>query len=155
MTSRKCDEYGLFSAVKAGLHTFSMMARRTGRTTRMIERIKDGDILICSTSDERRDIERGLREAGKDKVKIVVQDPTKRFDNPALRTNGEVHFDHWWVEQRIADALKVTEADLVHIRAAIQREYRLEDSRAPEVGRGISLYLRSEDWEREAAYPFK
>lgn len=153
MTSGKCDEYGLFAAVKAGFHTFSMMARRTGRTTRMIERIKDGDVLICSTSDERRDLEWRLRQAGKDKVKIVVQDPTKRFDNPALWTNGEVHFDHWWVEQRIADALKVTEADLLHIRAAIQREYRVDTDPSPDVGRGFPLHFLPEDWKRQAEYP--
>ncbi|MEN5278080.1 hypothetical protein ABE527_14145 [Brucella sp. TWI432] len=119
----------------------------------MIDRIKVGDILICGTSDDRRDLERRLRAAGKNDVKIVVQDPTKRFDKPSLRTNGEVHFDHWWVEQYLAHVLRGAEADLLHIRGAIQRAYRLEDGLAPEVGRGFPLYFLPEEWKRQAEYP--
>lgn len=92
------DEYGYGAAASCGLKMFETCSRGSGRTQRMIERLADGDCVIVATAQFGEYIRGRLRDAGKNKVKVVVADPRRDpFETLAGTIFGQVLFDHTWV----------------------------------------------------------
>ncbi|WP_342361377.1 hypothetical protein [Terrarubrum flagellatum] len=94
------DEYGFAAATKTGLRLYGMSSRRTGRTSRMIERVRKGDVIICADSREKERVQRLLREAKKAEIDVVVVNPQRTpLRDVGTRPNGRVFFDHGWIER--------------------------------------------------------
>jgi hypothetical protein len=114
------DEYGFSAAMAAGLHLFDLAGRRSGRTTRMIERAQDGDLIVCATECERRRLQRLLRDAGKPGVRVIHvgegESPVSRLGG---RRQGRAFFDHEWTRRHFVAALRNAESDLEHWQCAI------------------------------------
>lgn len=91
---------------------FFLSARRSGRTTSLIESVKDGDRIVCATSNEVARLQRLCRERGRS-VECIVIDPCapERIFQRGTST-GRTIFDHTWVEQYYIAALERAEKDI-------------------------------------------
>jgi hypothetical protein len=100
------DLFGIGNAVSCMLNIYRTSARRTGRTTMMLESLKDGDRIICARIEHKRDLEHKLRERGL-KVEVRVIPPQSTHELRELGTpQGRTVFEHAWVEESYEDALK-------------------------------------------------
>lgn len=78
------DEYGFVAAARVGLEMFDHSQRGTGRTTRLIERATDNDIVITATDANARHLSSLLRRAGKKtRVVVVREDRAQRYAGTA------------------------------------------------------------------------
>ena len=99
------DHFGIGAALLGAAQIYFRSARGTGRTTSLIESVKDGDRIVVGTSREVRRIEGLLAERGL-KVAVLVVNP----DNPGRlsevgTSEGRTIFDHTWVEEYYQQAL--------------------------------------------------
>lgn len=100
------DHFGIGAAMRGMAMTYINTACRTGRTTSLIESLKDGDRVLCMTAREAKRIERLCRERDLQVTTIVVpvRDPQKAFW--AGTAQGRAIFDHTWIEQYYLAALE-------------------------------------------------
>jgi hypothetical protein len=100
------DHFGIGQAMQAAARIYFQSARRTGRTTSLLDSLKDGDRICCATSKEAARLERMCHER-KLKVECIVIDPAspeRLMERPT--SEGRTIFDHSWVEQFYADTLE-------------------------------------------------
>ena len=78
---------------------YSQTARLTGRTTSLINSLKDGDRVCCATTDEARHLERMCKLHGLQVTVITlpVRDAHRIFEKGT--SQGRTFFDHTWVER--------------------------------------------------------
>ncbi len=99
------DAFGIGPAVLALLDNYFHAARGTGRTTRLVESLKDGDCVITCTIKEARVLERLIRQRSLT-VNVKVVDPKNPESLFEMGTQqGRLIFDHTWVEQRYRIAI--------------------------------------------------
>jgi hypothetical protein len=99
------DMFGIGSAVTSALNVVFGAQRATGRTTRLIESVKDGDRIIAATGREADRLARLLKQRGVN-VSVAVIDPLNPYKLFELRTaQGRTIFDHTWVEMRYQKAI--------------------------------------------------
>ena len=92
------DHFGIGQAMTGMVRTYFMSARRTGRTTSLVESVKDGDRIVFSNAREMDRVKRLLRDRGA-KVECIVIDPLspERICERGP-SQGRTIFDHTWVE---------------------------------------------------------
>jgi hypothetical protein len=104
------DAFGIGNAVKGAAEVLFMSARRTGRTTALLEALKDGDRVVCPNEASARHMRHELKKWRKKVAVFVVpvNEPNKLFSQPS--SDGRTVFDHVWVEDyyraQIAEAAK-------------------------------------------------
>lgn len=108
------DHFGIGAGVAAVTEIYFRSARRTGRTTSLVESVKDGDRIIFADSKEAARVERLCKERGV-KVECIVIDPNtpeRLFHRgPA---EGRAILDHSWVEGFYARAIVQAQRDIDH-----------------------------------------
>ena len=93
------DAFGIGQAMKGMALTYFAASRRTGRSTSLVESVKDGDRVVCFVPEEAKRLRHLCAERGV-KAEFVVIDPARaeevfqRGGTPA----GRLIFDHLWVE---------------------------------------------------------
>ena len=105
------DFFGIGTAMRGMIGVYIQFARRTGRTTMLLQSLRPGDRVICAEVKQRQYLEQKLQDWGIEGVEVVhipVQMPNDLF---RLGTSkGQTIFDHSWVEkfyeQAINDAAK-------------------------------------------------
>lgn len=100
------DAFGIGNAVKGAVEVLFMSARRTGRTTALLEALKGGDRVICPNESSARHMRLELQKWRK-KVSVLVVP----VDNPAAlfergTSEGRTVFDHPWLEGYYASELR-------------------------------------------------
>lgn len=94
------DIFGIGAAMKSMSRVYFQSARATGRTTMMVDSLKDGDRVIFANRNEAERVQRLIRERGLKDVKCIVIPPDKTNSMFENGTNqGRTLFDHSWVEQ--------------------------------------------------------
>lgn len=107
------DIFGIGNAIKTALGMYRVMARRTGRTTNLINSLKPGDRVVVTNSAEKKRLESLCRERGLGDVCFTVCDPTKPenlFNKPPSK--GRTIFDHTWVEEFYQNAVERAETSI-------------------------------------------
>lgn len=110
------DHFGIGAAVQGAFEIYVTSARGTGRTTSLIESLKDGDRVIFINSAEARRVEILCAERGL-KIETQVIDPrtpAKVFERNTAQ--GRVIFDHTWVEEFYRLALQSAGRELDHLQ---------------------------------------
>ena len=99
------DFFGIGNAVESLFNVYRMSSRASGRTTSLIESVKDGDRIVFSIRDERDRVERLLRDRGIDVECLYIspKDPDKIFRYAS--SEGRTIFDHNWVEEFFLNAI--------------------------------------------------
>lgn len=110
------DHFGIGAAIYGAARVYFQSARRTGRTTALLDGLKNGDRVVCATGAEAKHLERQCRERG---VQVqVITLPTNLaysiFDRST--PNGRTIFDHGWVERYYMGALENARAELDHLQ---------------------------------------
>ena len=110
------DAYGIGAALQGAARIYFQSARRTGRTTALLESLKDGDRVIFSDSREADRVGRLARELGV-KIQCLVidpKDPRRLFERGT--SEGRTIFDHSWVEAWYMQALQGASMELDHLQ---------------------------------------
>lgn len=97
------DQFGIGAAMRAAAVNYSQSARRSGRTTRLLESLRNGDRVIFHEEREARRVKLLARECGLDIRTMVV--PV--YDPAQLQgyAGGRTFLDHGWVEEYYAQAI--------------------------------------------------
>lgn len=90
------------------LHT--NISRRTGRTTRMLEQLKDGDRVLCSNQGSARDIKSRAQRMGL-KIRCVHVSDFHGIANLGP-VDGKTYLDHTMVERLYEIAIINTQKEI-------------------------------------------
>lgn len=108
------DHFGIGAGVSAAVGMYFACARRTGRTTSLVESLKNGDRVVFADPKEARRVEQLCKERGVEVQCIVIppKEPQRVFDRPP--SEGRTLFDHTWLEQFYAYVFIRAAKDLDH-----------------------------------------
>lgn len=114
-TENAMDFFGIGAAVRGAVHIYFQSARGTGRTSTLVESLKDGDRVVFTNQAEARRVERLLRDRGVEAECIVVsmREPGAIFKRGT--SQGRTILDHTWVEQFYLNALEDAQRHLAHL----------------------------------------
>jgi hypothetical protein len=122
-SKRTFNDYGYVAVALAGLELFEMSARRFGRTERLIAAVRDGDRVICSSTDHQRDLKRRLRDAGKPNVTVVVSDPRRGAPLGLVSAKRcRTFFDHPYVLERVRLSIRGAGIELAEWEKEMSRD---------------------------------
>lgn len=100
------DMHGIGAAMAGMLGTYQSAARRSGRTTRMINSLKNGDRVVFMTEREAKRVTRLCADRGIS-VDAIVGDPARPYTIMGSgRSSGKTVFDHSFIEQFYLEAIK-------------------------------------------------
>ena len=99
--------------MQAMVRVYIQGARQTGRTTSLLESLKDGDRVVCATPAHAKDLERRCRPRGL-QVELVVVEPHRAHEDMFKRgpAAGRTVFDHVWIEMYYQLVLERAAADV-------------------------------------------
>lgn len=106
------DHFGIGAAMRGMHEVYTQSARQTGRSTSLLDSLKDGDRVVCLVPQEARRLEGLARERGL-KVEFVtcpVGDAQRLFEHGTPQ--GRTIFDHTWVEAYYLRRLEDAERDI-------------------------------------------
>jgi hypothetical protein len=96
------DYLGIGAELNAIMEVFFRAKRRTGKTTRLIDQLKDGDTVVCHSERDSRFLR---RELTKHNLNVTVlfygehmMHEFMRNCMAAYRTPGKLIFSHEWLE---------------------------------------------------------
>lgn len=100
------DFFGIGNAIKSMIQVYRQSARATGRTTSLVESVKDGDRVYFATMQEARLFDELCKERGVsiESVVISVSEPGEVFQRGTAE--GRAIFDHNWLEQFYAQEIE-------------------------------------------------
>jgi hypothetical protein len=129
MTLPYYDVFGVGAAVRSFLRTYENANRKTGRTTRTVEQVQPGDVVICGGNKTRILYACELKQRGLEVTGALDQHTSKNVlllvDRKGSgrdmlmahpRTRGFVHMTHDYVEQVYEDAVALASERLARIR---------------------------------------
>jgi selenocysteine-specific translation elongation factor len=106
------DHFGIGAAMRSMRSVYSLGARRSGRTTSLVESVKDGDRIVFNNPIEAERVKRLCLERNV-KVECIVIDPrTPHQVMERKQAERRTIFDHSWVEKYYAISLERAEAEL-------------------------------------------
>ena len=110
------DHFGIGQALKGMARCYFQAARGTGRTTSLLESLKDGDRVCCVSSKEADRLKRMLRERQVEAEAITVDPsmPQRIFERGTPK--GRTIFDETWIEQYYMRALEAAARDIDHFQ---------------------------------------
>lgn len=112
------DQYGIGPALQAAMQMYFHHSRHTGRTTRMLDAVQEGDTVVCANESAMKAARNLFYARGVRDVKFVaVEKATLRGTMDVLRGNysGRFHFDHTFVERFYAAALERAHGDFAQL----------------------------------------
>jgi hypothetical protein len=102
------DHFGIGQAMRGMALAYFTTSRRSGRTTSLLESLKDGDRVVCASTQEAELLVRKCRDY-RLKVACIVIDPKHPEDLLQHGTSeGRTVFDHTWVERFYLNSLEAT-----------------------------------------------
>jgi hypothetical protein len=110
------DHFGIGAALLGAARIYSQSARRSGRTTSLLESLNDGDRVCCADRASSDDLRRRIAER-KLKVEVITISPSRPDEISQRSTStGRTLFDHSWVEQYYQLALEHAAASIDHFQ---------------------------------------
>lgn len=111
------DIFGIGHAMKAMSHVYFQSARRSGRTTMMIDSLKEGDRVVFANQREADRVKRLIQERGLKYVRCLVCQPADVHDLRQFGTSqGRTMFDHTLVESLYLNAVHRCEQDIDYMQ---------------------------------------
>jgi hypothetical protein len=108
------DHFGIGQAMQAMAHVYAQSARRTGRTTSLLESLKDGDRVVFVTAQEADRVRRLCNDRGLkvDCIVLPVDRPDRLFERGTPK--GRTLFDHSWVERYYIQSMERCQKEIDH-----------------------------------------
>lgn len=109
------DHFGIGTAMQGMALIYFQSARRTGRTTSLVESVKTGDRVVFIDRDHAKRFQQLCQEREVDVECIVVppSEPRKLFQYPT--SQGRTIFDHCWVQEFYLGAVIRTMEELDYL----------------------------------------
>lgn len=109
------DQFGIGAAVLGAAQIYFRSARGSGRSTSLVESVKDGDRVVFVNQEEVRRVQRLFLERGVQVGCVVIdpRTPERVFERGTPK--GRTIFDHSWVEQFYALAIERACCDIDHL----------------------------------------
>lgn len=128
------DHFGIGAAIRATASIYIQSARRTGRTTSLVESVKDGDRIVFADSREAERVRRLCLDRGVSVECIVIEPKTPERVFERGTPEGRTIFDHSWVEQFYIQAIDNAARAIDHLerQASGYGEAHRETSRKAE-----------------------
>lgn len=106
------DQFGISTAMRCMAEMYFTVASRTGRTTQMLDSLKDGDRIVCLNQHEANRLDCLCRER-RLRVQVLVCS-THNFGELFQHgtPQGRTVFDHSWVEELYRKSLENIEAHI-------------------------------------------
>lgn len=110
------DHFGIGPAMRGIAAVFFQSARRSGRTTSMLESLKDGDRVVFFEPKEAARVGRLCAQRGLkvECVTVPATQPDRLFERGT--PTGRLIFDHTWVEVFYTAALEKAAAQIDHFQ---------------------------------------
>jgi hypothetical protein len=108
------DHFGIGNGVDSAVRIYFQSARRSGRTTSLVESLKTGDRVVFSTQKEARRVLSLCKERDVVIEAIVCdpESPERLFHRGSPSDASRTVFDHGWVEQFYFNAIERARADI-------------------------------------------
>lgn len=110
------DHFGIGHAMQSMVRVYCQSARRSGRTTSLLESVKSGDRVVFINEAQASEFRRLCKERQVDVSCIVapVNEPDRLFQRPP--SEGRTLFDHVWIEEYYMTALERCAAEIDHLQ---------------------------------------
>lgn len=110
------DHFGIGQAMRGMALSYTQAARRTGRTTSLVESLKDGDRVCCFTTREADRLRQLCRERNLkvDCIVVPIANPGRVFERGT--SEGRTIFDHTWLENYYMLALERCQSEIDHLQ---------------------------------------
>lgn len=118
------DFFGLGSFLLTSLETYTHTARQTGRTTRLINSLKDGDrVLVGSDTEQRRLTDLVKRRGLNVEIRLARADRPPAFaaENGMSMSAGRTYFEHTLVEQFYRNAITWTATEIQDVEIRLSK----------------------------------
>lgn len=99
---------------KGATNVYFQSARRTGRTTSLVDSLKNGDRVVFLSEREGRRVQSLCKERGVE-IEVIVNDPKspdRLFGRGSPHGDVRTIFDHSWVKQFYLDAIARAQRDV-------------------------------------------
>jgi len=118
------DPFGIGAAVMGAARIYFASARRTGRTTALIESITSGDRIVFTDQREADRVRRLCLDRGLN-VDCITLEPSRPDPVSALRKHphGRTVFDHSWIEQYYEARLKQGQEYIDYLQRELSEHY--------------------------------
>lgn len=106
------DHFGIGTAVEALMRAYQQASRGSGRTTSLVESVKDGDRIVFLSQKEADRVKRLCLERSI-QVECIVISP-RELDRLYHRgpSKGRTIFDHTWVEMYYQHKIEVAQREI-------------------------------------------
>lgn len=113
------DNFGIGAAITASAEIYLRSARQSGRTTRLIENLKDGDRVVFKTHKEASFFSRRIKELGLkvDCVAVPTNNLSKLYERP--RSSRRTLFDHGWLEKYYMESIQISIDNLTQLQQQV------------------------------------
>lgn len=102
------DHFGIGAGLTGAIDIYFRASRGTGRTTSLVDSVKEGDRVIFVSEKQAKEFERKCKERDlKVETMVCGVDDIDRliYLRPHVQGEGRLIFDHVWVEQFYRHAL--------------------------------------------------
>jgi hypothetical protein len=122
--SKITQDYGIGSAALMAVYLYENASCASGRTTRLLDRAGNDDLIVCLTEQTARSYRQQLRRLGKPSTAVIcvpISDDVDHRIRSCLhgRRYRHVHFDHSWIYEFYMDRLRRTEFHLDSLTTAL------------------------------------
>lgn len=109
------DFFGIGPALQGVVRSYFLGGRRSGRTTRLVDSLQDGDRVVFIDSRQADRFKRLCKEQDKEVVCIVIDPKNTHAIFDRGPSQGRTIFDHTWVEQFYVHRLEACQKDLAYL----------------------------------------
>lgn len=122
------DILGIGAGVEASALLYFNAARRSGKTSRLIEALKSGDRVVCRGDGERRHMVNALRRRGIYDVEVISVPPDKPswLAERHRPSEGRTLFDDDWLQDFYMQEIRSAARGLERLSAVSSGGYRDE-----------------------------
>lgn len=134
------DHFGIGSAIAGAVAIYLRASRGTGRTTSLIESVKDGDRVVFLSALEADRFKRMCKERGVEVDCIVVDPKEAHIIFTRGTSQGRTILDHSWVENFYSNAIEKAQKEIDYIEREAS-DYGIEHRKTKYHAREISKWF--------------
>ena len=134
------DHFGIGAAMQSLIFSYKISSRHTGRTTSLVDSLKDGDRVIFLSQREAIRVKRLCKERDVEIVTLVCdpKEPAIVFSMGSLPRDGRTIFDHSWIEEFYTVAIQRAAQDIDRLQTELSgygEPHRMTERAAFEIAR--------------------
>lgn len=112
------DHFGICHAAQSVLEIYFRSGKGTGRTTSLVQSVKDGDRVVFVDIRQARQFERLCKERGVEPEthSCPASEAHRLVDRPSVPGYGRLILDHVWVEEYLRQAMQQACNDITRLQ---------------------------------------